>query len=85
VRSSLSCANTCMSFGRQGGVADASPQCRAVGAIVGSTVLRWWLRDVRAECKIRTVGQRGRFAHELMIRDHSLCVCILRGGNRLDS
>jgi hypothetical protein len=34
VRSSLSCANTCMSFGRQGGVADASPQCRAAGAIV---------------------------------------------------
>jgi hypothetical protein len=35
VRSSLiSCADTCMSFGRRGGVADASPQCRAVGAIV---------------------------------------------------
>jgi hypothetical protein len=30
----------------------------------GSTVLRWWLR---AECKFRTVGQRGRFAHELIM------------------
>jgi hypothetical protein len=84
VRSSLSCANTCMSFGRQGGVADASPQCRAAGAIVAPRCCGGGY-GLRAECKIRTVGQRGRFAHELMIRDHSLYVCILRGGNRLDS
>ena len=51
---------------QQGGVADASPQCRAVGAIVAPRCCGGGY-GLNAKLGQSVREDRGRFAHELMI------------------